>query len=92
MYSLNILCFDLYIQWLCCVPTVVIFFFSVCDNVLEVEYPLIEARLEKIDERMEKALTELNWTNNGWCSSICICMFIVINSSMVIAINKIVCM
>ena len=63
VYSLNIL-FILTMVML--YTTVVIFFFSVCDNVLEVEYPLIEARLEKIDEQMEKALTELNWTNNGW--------------------------
>ena len=39
--------------------------FSVRDGVLAVEYPLIESKLSEIDQDMEQALTELNWTSAG---------------------------
>lgn len=39
---------------------------SVRDNVLAVEYSLIEDKLTHIDEQMEQALSQLNWTSNGW--------------------------
>ena len=38
---------------------------SVRDNVLAVEYPLIESKLSQIDQQMERALSELNWTSIG---------------------------
>lgn len=44
---------------------------SVRDNVLAVEYSLIEDKLTHIDEQMEQALSQLNWTSNGWYMYIC---------------------
>ena len=51
------------------------FIASVRDGVLDVEYPLIESHLSKIDEHMERALTELNWTSSGKVQG-CSCYFI----------------
>ena len=35
------------------------------DTVIEVEYPLIEAQLGAIDDQLERAIGELNWTTEG---------------------------
>lgn len=40
-------------------------FISIRDGILEVEYPLIEDKLNKIDQEMTMALLELNWTSPG---------------------------
>lgn len=34
-------------------------------TVLEVEYPLIESQLATIDQQLERAIAELNWTSEG---------------------------
>ncbi len=34
-------------------------------TVIAVEYPLIEDNLKIIDEQLEKAMAELNWTSQG---------------------------
>ena len=34
-------------------------------NVLEVEAPLIEKRMNAIEEQLERAVTEVNWTTDG---------------------------
>ena len=34
-------------------------------TVLEVEYPLIESQLAAIDQQLERAISELNWTSEG---------------------------
>lgn len=34
-------------------------------TVIDVEYPLIESRLEKLDSQLENSITTLNWTSNG---------------------------
>ena len=51
------------------------------DGLLKVEYPLIEENLSSIDDSMEKALCELNWTSTGkieiWQV---LCTIILINS------------
>ncbi len=38
---------------------------SVRDTAIDVEYPLIEAQLASIDQQLEKAISELNWTSEG---------------------------
>ena len=38
---------------------------QVRDTILDVEYPLIEQQLQKIDEEIEKAVAKLNWTSSG---------------------------
>lgn len=42
-----------------------LFYCRVRDCVLAVEYPLIECKLSSIDQDMDRALSELNWTHNG---------------------------
>ena len=39
--------------------------YRVRDTVIDVEYPLIESQLKAIDEQLERAITELNWTSDG---------------------------
>ncbi len=38
---------------------------SVRETVIEVEFPLIKEQLSAIDEKLEKAITTLNWTSEG---------------------------
>ena len=38
---------------------------KVRENILEVEYPLIEGQFSEIDEHLKKAESELNWTSEG---------------------------
>ena len=38
---------------------------SVRDQLLKVEYPLVENNLKKIDQSLERALSELTWTSPG---------------------------
>ena len=35
------------------------------DTVIDVEFPLIESQLKAIDDQLERAITELNWTSEG---------------------------
>jgi len=36
------------------------------ETILDVEQPLIEGQLRAIDEQLERAISELNWTSEGW--------------------------
>ena len=38
---------------------------SVRETVIEVEYPLVDAQLKELDEELEKAINQLNWTSEG---------------------------
>ena len=38
---------------------------NVRETILDVEYPLIEQQLLDIDQQLERAITELNWTSSG---------------------------
>ena len=38
---------------------------QVRETILDVEYPLIEHQLRDIDQELEKAITQLNWTSDG---------------------------
>ena len=38
---------------------------QVRETILDVEYPLIEHQLRDIDQELEKAITQLNWTSEG---------------------------
>lgn len=38
---------------------------SVRETILDVEYPLIEQQLMEIDQQLERAITQLNWTSSG---------------------------
>ena len=42
-----------------------VFCFSVRETVIEVEYPLVESQLKELDEQLEKAINQLNWTSDG---------------------------
>ena len=35
------------------------------EDVLEVEAPLIEGQMNAIDQQLQKAVTEVNWTTDG---------------------------
>ena len=35
------------------------------ETVIEVEYPLVESQLKELDEQLEKAINQLNWTSEG---------------------------
>ena len=35
------------------------------ETVIEVEYPLVESQLKELDEQLEKAIHQLNWTSEG---------------------------
>ena len=35
------------------------------ETVIEVEYPLVESQLKELDEQLEKAILQLNWTSEG---------------------------
>jgi len=38
---------------------------SIRETILDVEYPLIKEKLEDIDNQLQRAQEELNWTSNG---------------------------
>ena len=38
---------------------------KVRETILDVEYPLIEKQLNDIDQQLEKAISQLNWTSTG---------------------------
>ena len=38
---------------------------QVRETILDVEYPLIEHQLRDIDQELEKAIAQLNWTSEG---------------------------
>ena len=38
---------------------------TVRETLLDVEYPLVEGQLKDLDEQLEKAVTDLNWTSQG---------------------------
>ena len=38
---------------------------KVKETILDVEEPLIEEQLQKIDAQLERAISELNWTSEG---------------------------
>ena len=38
---------------------------KVRDTIMDVEYPLIEQQLQEIDQELEKAISQLNWTSEG---------------------------
>lgn len=57
----------LFLYFLCLLNCV-----SVRDEVLAVEYPLIEDTLGVIDQQMERALAELNWTSSGELFGSCV--------------------
>ena len=38
---------------------------KVRETILDVEYPLIEKQLYDIDQELEKAISQLNWTSAG---------------------------
>ena len=39
--------------------------YRVRETVIEVEYPLVESQLKELDEQLEKAIQQLNWTTEG---------------------------
>ena len=41
------------------------------ETVLDVEYPLIEGQLQSIDNQIERAISELNWTSDGIILILC---------------------
>lgn len=43
------------------------------ETVLEVEYPIIEGQLDKIDTQLRQAEKDLNWTSEGWIFSAVLC-------------------
>ena len=38
---------------------------QVRETILDVEYPLIETQLVEIDQQLERAISQLNWTSSG---------------------------
>ena len=38
---------------------------TVRETLLDVEYPLVEGQLRELDDRLEKAVSQLNWTSEG---------------------------
>ena len=38
---------------------------KVRETIMEVEYPLIEQQLQDIDQELERAISQLNWTSEG---------------------------
>ena len=38
---------------------------TVRETLLDVEYPLVEGQLKDLDEQLERAIAELNWTSEG---------------------------
>ena len=42
-----------------------LYYFRVRETVIEVEYPLVESQLKELDEQLEKAIHQLNWTSEG---------------------------
>ena len=38
---------------------------KVRETIMDVEYPLIEKQLNDIDQQLEKAISQLNWTSTG---------------------------
>lgn len=45
----------------------VVLYNRINDTILDVEYPLIEGKLKAINEQLEKATSQLNWTSTGMC-------------------------
>ena len=43
---------------------------KVRETIMDVEYPLIEKQLYDIDQELEKAISQLNWTSAGSVSAI----------------------
>ena len=38
---------------------------QVRETILDVEYPLVQNQLAEIDTQLERAISQLNWTNEG---------------------------
>lgn len=38
---------------------------QVRENILDVEYPLVESQLARIDQQLVQAISQLNWTSDG---------------------------
>lgn len=48
---------------------------QVRETILDVEYPLVEAQLARIDQQLVQAISQLNWTSDGEASTCtCTCM------------------
>lgn len=43
----------------------VVLYNQIDETILDVEYPLIEGKLTTINEQLEKAISQLNWTSDG---------------------------
>ena len=48
---------------------------KVRETILDVEYPLIEKQLNDIDQQLEKAISQLNWTSTGTYYIVSSCTF-----------------
>ena len=43
----------------------VVLYNQVRETILDVEYPLVESQLARIDQQLVKAVSQLNWTSDG---------------------------
>lgn len=48
----------------------VVLYNHINETILDVEYPLIEGKLRSINEQLEKAISQLNWTSDGTLDSL----------------------
>ena len=56
---------ETYRKYLQNLDVIVSLYNKVKGSLLEVEVPLVEDQLKTIDSQLDKAMTELNWTNEG---------------------------
>lgn len=56
---------ETYRKYLQNLDVIVALYNNVRETILDVEYPLIEQQLLDIDQQLERAIAELNWTSSG---------------------------
>ena len=56
---------ETYRKYLQNLDVVVQLYNTVRETLLDVEYPLVEGQLRELDGRLERAVSELNWTSEG---------------------------
>eukprot|EP00731_Ephydatia_muelleri_P012058 Em0006g952a len=56
---------DMFRKFLQNLDVTVVLYNHINETILDVEYPLIEGKLRFINEQLEKAISQLNWTSDG---------------------------
>lgn len=59
---------EMYRKYLQNLDVIVSLYNKVKAGLLDVEMPLVEGQLKSIDSQLDRAMTELNWTNEGTVS------------------------